>query len=77
MMLSALMCVTFHPFSDGRRHSRPRPHVVENSILQHQGIVRSLFLYIYFYVEMFLKEMCMSESQYTRCSCARRQMGCS
>ena len=39
------------------------PHVVKNVILLHQGIVRSLFLYIDFHVEMFLKEKCMSESQ--------------
>ena len=87
------MCVTFHPFSDGGRHSRPSvvfmrhsnriwfkkkeqksvqswfrnfqslPHVIQNLILLHQGIVRSLFLYIDFHVEMFLTEMYMSESQ--------------
>ena len=31
--------------------------------LVHQGIVRFLFLYIDFQEEMFLKEMCTSESQ--------------
>ena len=36
------------------------PHVVQNLILLHQGIVRSLFSYIDF---TLLKEMCMSESQ--------------
>ena len=38
-------------------------YVVKNLILLHQGIVRFLFLYIDFHVEMFLKGMCMSELQ--------------
>ena len=91
MMLYPLMRVTFHPFSDGRRHSKPSfvfmrhlnricfrkneqksvwfgnfsnlLHVVKNLILVHQGIVRSLFIYSNFQEEMFLKEMCTSESQ--------------
>ena len=37
--------------------------MIQNLILLHQGIVRSLLLYIDFHVDMFLKEMCMSESQ--------------
>ena len=32
-------------------------------ILLHQGIVRSLFLYVDLHVEMFLKEICMSKSK--------------
>ena len=39
------------------------PHVVKNLTLLHHDIVRSLFLYIDFHVERFLKEIFMSESQ--------------